>query len=90
MSQPIPISAWASVISSSSGRPAKKADRPMVRRTVTASSHQSRGLRVTTASLSIATHPRNPQLSTVSTTKIARSVVIVPEDGRDVGGCCGG
>lgn len=90
MSHPTPTSAWVSVISSSSGRAAKNANRPMVRTTVTASSHQSRGLRVTTASLSIATHPRNPQLSTVSTTKMARSVVSVPEDGRGVGGCCGG
>ncbi len=53
-------------------------------------SHQSRCLRVTTASRSMAAQARSPQLSRASATKTTRSVTSVAEDGRRVGCCCSG
>lgn len=88
--QTIMNSAAASDMSSGlSGVSMMKPNSAALRAITTASSTQSRGLRVTNASRSIATQPSRPQLSTVTVTRITRTVVSVPGDGRDVVCCCG-
>ncbi|CAM5375054.1 hypothetical protein SBADM41S_11251 [Streptomyces badius] len=81
--------AASDIWSGSSGVAMMKMNSPTLRATTTTSRAQSRGLRVTIASRSIGAQPNRPQLSTVSATRITRTVVSVAGDGRDVVGCCG-
>lgn len=59
---------------------------PMFSISTSPKNNQSRFLRVTIASRSMAAQAKNPQLSTVSEAKTTRSVTSVDEDGRRSGG----